>query len=240
MNKGYVIVIEGTDGCGKQTQAQLLYDRLSKLTDKVFKCSFPNYDSPSSAPVKMYLGGELGEHASDINAYQASILFATDRLCTYFQTLKLHYEKGEIIIIDRYTPSNALHQAGKLDTLADKDKFLDWLFDTEYRVLGLPEPDKVIFLNVPVEVSKQLREQRAKQQGLKAGTTKDIHEQDARHLINAYNTGMYVALKYGWDMIACIDNDNKLKSREVISDQIYASLTADAHFNEILNCNKKR
>ena len=233
--QGYIIVIEGTDGCGKQTQAKLLLNKLTKLIpNHVFEISFPNYASKGCAPVKMYLDGTLSEHAQDVDAYQASILFATDRLCTYYTDIKAHYEAGDVIIIDRYTPSNALHQAGKIANLRDRDKYLDWLFDLEYNKLHLPSPDKVIFLNVPTEVSQKLRAEREKAQGFKSGTAKDIHEQDPKHLENAYASGMYVSLKYGWDIIACTKGDNMLSIDE-IADKIYKTLSNDKRFKEIIS-----
>lgn len=235
MEKGYVIVIEGTDGSGKQTQAQLLKDRLNAITNNnVFECSFPNYDSPSSAPVKMYLGGELGKHGVDVNAYQASVIYATDRLCTYLKTIKEHYEQGKIIVLDRYTTSNALHQASTLDDLSDKDKFLDWLFDLEYRILGLPEPDKVIFLNVPPAVSQKLREERTKTQGYKTGNSKDILEDDKDHIQKAYTSGMYVAKKCGWELVPCVNKDNNLKPRDEISNAVFDTLCKDEKFMNII------
>ena len=227
---GYIIVIEGTDGCGKHTQAKQLYNTLTKLIpNHVFEISFPNYASNSSAPVKMYLDGTLGSDANCVDAYQASTLYAVDRLCTYLTEIKSHYENGDVIIIDRYTPSNALHQAGKITDLTEKDKFLDWLFDFEYNKLSLPQPNKVIFLNVPVEVSEKLRAERQVRDGFKTGSTKDIHEQDVNHLKHAYESGMYVSLKYGWDIIACTKN-NEMLSIDKIAQQIYKTLTNDKTF----------
>lgn len=235
MKKGYIIVIEGTDGCGKQTQAKLLLNKLTKLiSNGAFEISFPNYSSMSSAPVKMYLDGKLGATADSVDAYQASSLFAVDRLCTYLTEIKSHYENGEVIIIDRYTPSNALHQAGKIHDLTEKDKYLDWLFDLEYNLLKLPKPDKVIFLNVPVATSKKLREAREAKEGFKSGSTKDIHEQDPKHLENAYESGMYVSLKYGWNIIACTDKAGNMLSIDEIGDKIYNVLLKDKEFKSKL------
>ena len=231
MKKGYILVIEGTDGSGKQTQAKLIKDKLTKLiSNNVFEISFPNYASMSSAPVKMYLDGKLGATADSVDAYQASTLFAVDRLCTYLTQIKSHYDNGEIIIIDRYTPSNALHQAGKIQDLQQKDKYLDWLFDLEYNLLKLPKPNKVIFLNVPVATSQKLRKAREEKEGFKSGTTKDIHEQDPKHLENAYNSGMYVSLKYGWDIINCTDKAGEMLPIETINDKIMKTITKDKDF----------
>lgn len=228
--ESYIISIEGTDGCGKHTQAVLLKEHLEKIGKKVLLCSFPNYDSPSSAPVKMYLGGELGDNADDTDAYQASALFAVDRLCTYKSLLKRHIDNGEIIILDRYTPSNALHQACKLGSREEIDEFLKWLFDFEYNVLSLPVPDKVFFLDVPTEVSENLRRIRQ----AKSGAAADIHEHDQTHLKRAYLTGKYVAQKYHWDEINCINSHGELMSVEEIHEKMYASLLLDPDFAAVI------
>ena len=217
---GYIIVIEGTDGSGKQTQANKLYERLRAEGANVIKQSFPNYESNSSATVKMYLGGELCEKAGDMDAYQTSALFAVDRLCTYMKDLKSHYEAGGIIILDRYTQSNMLHQAGKIHNSIERDKFLDWLSRFEFEELKLPRADKVVFLDVPPEVSIRLANERA---GLKAGTKQDIHEQDSNHIIDAYNSGKYVANKYNWEIINCVEN-NAIKTIDIIHEQIYSAI----------------
>ncbi len=217
---GYIIVIEGTDGSGKQTQSIKLYERLKTEGYNVVRQSFPNYESNSSAPVKMYLGGELCKSASELDAYQTSALFAVDRLCTYMKELKDHYDAGGIIILDRYTQSNMLHQAGKIHDKVERDKFLGWLDTFEFEELKLPRADKVIFLDVPPEVSMRLANER---EGLKAGTKQDIHEQDSSHLIDAYNSGKYVADKYGWTTISCVENNN-LKTIEKISEEIYKNI----------------
>lgn len=217
---GHIIVIEGTDGSGKQTQSVKLYERLKADGYNVMRQSFPNYESNSSAPVKMYLGGELCENAGDMDAYQTSSLFAVDRLCTYMKELKSHYEAGGIIILDRYTQSNMLHQAGKIKDIAERDEFLDWLDNFEFNELKLPRADKVIFLDVPPEVSIRLAHERGE---LKAGTKQDIHEKDSNHLIDAYNSGKYVANKYGWTVIDCVQDGN-LKSIEQIHEEIYSNI----------------
>ena len=220
---GYIIVIEGTDGSGKQTQSIKLYERLKAEGKNVIRASFPNYDSNSSAPVKMYLGGELCKRADELDAYQTSTLFAVDRLCTYMKDLKEHYEAGGIIILDRYTQSNMLHQAGKIHDKLERNKFLNWLDNFEFNELKLPRADKVIFLDVPPEVSRRLASERGE---LKAGTKQDIHEQDANHIIDAYNSGKYVASKYNWNIIDCVEKDN-LKTIDEISDEVFKIVVRD-------------
>ena len=219
---GYVIVIEGTDGCGKQTQTKALYERLIAQGYNVRVQSFPNYDSPSASPVKMYLGGEFGGEKS-VDPYQASSLYAVDRLCTYLKDLKDFYEKGGIILFDRYVQSNMLHQAGKIGDRVEVDKFLAWLDELEFETLKLPRPNKVIYLDVPLEISQALARARV---GLKAGTSKDIHEADEGHMRRAYESGKYVREKYGWEVINCTEN-GKMKSIEDISDNIWSRVYPD-------------
>lgn len=213
--KGKIIVIEGTDGSGKATQAKLLFEFLKSKGENVILQSFPNYESLSSGPVKMYLSGELGENANDFSAYQSSVLFAVDRLCT-MQKLKNHIENGGIVVMDRYVQSNMIHQAGKIKDEKERDKFLNWLNDFEFEILSLPKADEVLFLDVPVEVSKRLANER---KNLKAGTKKDIHENDRSHLQNAYYAGKYVAKKFGWKVINCT-KDGQIKSIEEIHELI--------------------
>lgn len=217
--KGKIFAIEGTDGSGKATQAKLLFEFLKSKGENVVLQSFPNYESASSGPVKLYLSGELGENANDFSPYQSSVLFAVDRLCT-MQKLKQHLENGGCVVLDRYTQSNMIHQAGKIKDEKERDKFLNWLNELEFETLKLPKPDVVLFLDVPVEVSKRLANERA---NLKAGTKKDIHESDKNHLQNAYDAGKYVAKKFGWKVIDCtiggqiksIDEIHKLIKKEL-------------------------
>ena len=219
---GYIIVIEGTDGCGKQTQSKALYQRLERLGLNVKIQSFPNYDSPSAAPVKMYLGGEFGSDTS-MDAYQASALYAVDRLCTYLKDLKSFYESGGIIVMDRYVQSNMLHQACKIGDRDEVDKYLDWLDKLEFGDFKLPRPNRVIFLDVPIEVSTRLMEERGIH---KTGTVKDVHEQNADHLRKAYESGKYCANKLGWDIIPCTEGLN-MKSIDNISELIWQRVSQD-------------
>ena len=214
---GYIIVIEGTDGCGKQTQTTKLVEKLLKDGHNVIRQSFPNYPSPSSEPVKMYLSGELTKNASGLDAYQSSALYAVDRLCTYQKDLKSFYDAGGIIVFDRYVESNMLHQAGKIKDLQERNKFLNWLNNFEFDELKLPRANQVIFLDVPPQVSIQLANARP---DLKVGKEKDIHEQDPGHIFDAYNAGKYVSNKYNWTVIDCMDGD-RLRSIEEISADVY-------------------
>ena len=214
--KGKFIVIEGTDGSGKKTQAKILCEKLNEAGINCIVQSFPNYDSPACTPVKMYLNGEFGDIGC-LDAYQANSLYAVDRLCT-MMGLKDHIENGGSIVFDRYVESTMLHQAALIENQEERDKFLNYVNDFEFRKLKLPKPDLVIFLDVPVEVSKKLADSRGE---YKSGNKKDILEQDISHLTKAYNSGKYVANKYGWTQISCLNESGNLKSIEEISNDIF-------------------
>lgn len=230
--RGYIVVIEGTDGCGKQTQSKELLRKLNEAGYHARLQSFPNYDSQSSGPVKMYLGGEFGD-VNSLDPYQASSLYAIDRLCTYNKDLKEFYENGGILILDRYVQSNMIHQAGKAKSLEDVDALLDWLNEFEFGTLRLPQPDRVIFLDVPVEVSLRLMEERGIH---KTGTIKDVHEQDAEHINHAYKAGKYVGQKFGWDIINCTEN-GQIKSIDEISEVIWDRVIGDLEKDDVMGCN---
>lgn len=214
--KGKFIVIEGTDGSGKKTQAKILCEKLNEAGINCIVQSFPNYDSPACTPVKMYLNGEFGDIGC-LDAYQANSLYAVDRLCT-MMGLKDHIENGGSIVFDRYVESTMLHQAALIENQEERDRFLDYVNDFEFGKLKLPKPDLVIFLDVPVEVSKKLADSRGE---YKSGNKKDILEQDISHLTKAYNSGKYVANKYGWTQISCLNESGNLKSIEEISNNIF-------------------
>lgn len=215
--KGIIISIEGTDGAGKHTQQQLLLQDLKEQGYDVFDKSFPNYDSDSSAPVKMYLKGEFGGSANCLDAYQASLLYAVDRMCTYNKEIKSHYENGEIILFDRYVQSNFIHQCSKIDDFDEKMKFIDWEENLEYDTCKLPRPDLVFFIEMPVEKSLELARARAE---YKTGEAKDIHEEDTSYMEKSYNNGITLAKELGWNLIHCVDENNNLKSIETIHEEI--------------------
>ena len=215
--KGIIISIEGTDGAGKHTQQQLLASSLKEMGYSVVDQSFPNYESDSAAPVKMYLAGEFGKDSNSLNAYQASVLYAVDRMCTYQKDLKSHYENGEIILFDRYVQSNFIHQCSKIDDMNEKLEFIKWEEELEYDTLGLPKPDLVFFIEMPVEKSLELARARAE---YKTGDTKDIHEEDTTYMTRSYNNGLSLAKELGWNLIHCIDEDGNLKTIEAIHDEI--------------------
>ena len=211
--KKKLIVIEGLDGSGKATQAQLLYDKLKELNIRVRKVSFPDYESDSSALVKMYLNGEFGKQAGDVNAYAASSFYAVDRYASYKKDWEEDYENG-IIIADRYTTSNAIHQCSKLAS-KEWDEYLAWLSEFEYEKLGIPKPDVVIYLKVDVAVSQELMNQRYHGDNSK----KDIHESDEEYLMKSREAAEYCSRKLGWNVVECCD-DGGMRSKEEIYNEV--------------------
>jgi len=159
---GKLIIIEGTDGSGKQTQTGLLYEKLCEIKgrEKVRKISFPNYESKASEPVKMYLSGEFGEKADSVNAYAASVLFSVDRFASFKTEWEEFYNNGGIVLSDRYTISNMIHQASKIKDREEREKYLDWLVDLEWNKIGIPKPNLVFFLDIPFEFSQKLMKDR--------------------------------------------------------------------------------
>ena len=215
---GKLFVIDGTDGSGKQTQFDKLQERLKKDGIDFRVVSFPNYDSPSSGLVKMYLSGEFGENAKDVSPYIASTFYAGDRYATYITEYKDYYEKGGIILADRYTTANMVHQAGKIQDKEEREKFLNWLWDFEFNLYRLPIPTEVFFLNMPVEKSLELIKDRENK--FTHAEKKDIHERDKNHLIDAYNAACYVSKKYNWYEVKCV-KENKIRTIEDIHEEIY-------------------
>ena len=173
MSKGKLITIEAGDGSGKATQTKALYDRLLAEGYQVLKVEYPDYQSESSALVRMYLGGEFGQQAENVSAYGASSFFAVDRYASYLLKWRQAYESGWIILADRYTTSNMVHQAVKLKDPAEREEFLTWLWDFEFGRLQLPVPDRVIYLDMPPEISDRLINSRAAKD---SSRKKDIHE----------------------------------------------------------------
>ena len=221
--KGKLFVIDGTDGSGKQTQFQKLQGRLDKEGIEYKTVSFPNYDSPSSSLVKMYLSGEFGKNAKDVNAYVASTFYAADRYATFKTGYQEFYDNGGIILADRYTTANMVHQSGKIQDIEEREKFLNWLWDFEFNLYGLPVPTEVFFLNMPVEKSLELIKDRDNKFTNQA--QKDIHESDKNHLIDAYNAACYVSQKYDWFEINCIDSNNNIRTREDIHEEIFKEIS---------------
>lgn len=218
---GKLYVIDGTDASGKQTQFEKLQQRLKEENIDFRTVSFPNYDSPSSSLVKMYLSGEFGENAKEISPYIASTFYAVDRYATYKTELEEYYNKGGIILADRYTTANMVHQAGKIKDEKEREKFLNWLWDFEFNLYKLPVPTKVFFLNMPPEFAFELMKNRENKFTHEA--QKDIHERDRNHIIDSYNAACDVAKKYNWVTIDCI-KDNKIRTIEEIHEDIFSQI----------------
>lgn len=213
---GKLFVIEGVDGSGKATQTDLLYQTLQNNGKTVRKISFPNYDSPSSSLVKMYLNGDFGTDPQAVNAYATSVFFAVDRFASFRTDWHSFYEDGGIIIADRYVTSNLVHQAGKIEDAVEKERYIQWLSHLEYEIFGLPRPDCVIFLDMPPAYSLRLRQQR---NTLKQGLTHDIHEEDQAYLYQAYENATAIAQHQGWHAVNCVAND-EIRTIEEIHQEI--------------------
>ena len=213
--KGRLIVIEGLDGSGKATQAKRLAAALQQRGKRVREISFPNYDSDSSTLVKMYLSGAFGTQPGDVNAYAASSFYAVDRYAGMKQDWGDFYEDGGILIADRYTTSNAVHQCCKLPR-EFWDQFLDWLFDFEYGLLGLPAPDLVVYLRLGIETSQHLMSERYHGDEKK----KDIHESNMAYLEQAHLAADYCAGRYAWKTVDCAENGS-LRTIEEIGAEVW-------------------
>ncbi|MBE7029515.1 MAG: thymidylate kinase [Ruminococcaceae bacterium] len=214
---GKLIVIEGVDASGKATQTKLLYEYLLNKKGNVLKIEFPDYESPSSSLVKMYLNGEFGENADDVNPYVASTFFAADRFASYKTKWEKFYKEDYIIVLDRYVTANMIHQASKFNTKEEKEKFINWLCDYEYGLYSLPQPDIKIFLDVPVSISRELMKERLNK--FSGEEAKDIHERDEGYLEKTYENAKFVAENYGFNIINCV-KDNKLRTIDDIQEEI--------------------
>lgn len=217
---GKLIVIEGSDGSGKATQTELLYEYLKGQGRKVKKVSYPNYESPSSALVKMYLGSEFGNDPYCVNAYVASSFYAVDRFASYLKDWKSFYDSSQeaVVICDRYVTSNMLHQTSKLETKEEREAFLDWEYEFEYIKGGLPVPDMVFFLDVPPEVAFRLMKNRENK--ITHQTEKDIHESNKGFLVRSYENSLFVGKKYGWTRIDCCNEQGNMLPVEEIHRKI--------------------
>lgn len=207
---GKLIIIEGLDGCGKSTQTALLEKYFEDNSVNFKKIKLPDYDSKSSTLVKMYLGGEFGKNADDVNAYAAGAFYAVDRFASYKLDWGKDYENGTLILADRYATSNSIYQMEKIDE--DKwDEYLDWSADFEYNKIGIPKPDLVIFLDMPVDVSQKLMTFRYNGDEGK----KDVHEANVDFLNNCRKSALYTAKKQGWAVVPCSDGINPLPIKEI-------------------------
>ena len=217
---GKLIVIEGTDGSGKSTQFRLLTDRLQQEGHAFKQLEFPQYGEPSSALIKMYLGGEFGSNPSDVNAYAASVFFSVDRYASYKKFWGQWYEEGGLVLSARYTTSNAVHQASKMPEDQQQD-FLAWLYEFEYGKMGLPKPDLVIYLDVPTDFTEKMMRSRE----AATNTHADIHEQDLEYLATCRRAGKAAAKFYDWTVIDCVCN-GAMRTIEDIQEEIYRHVMA--------------
>ena len=219
-----LIIIEGLDGCGKSTQTQLLENYFKDSNIDYKKIKLPDYDSPSSTLVKMYLGGEFGKNAGDVNAYAAGAFYAVDRFASYVLNWKKDYDNGTVILADRYATSNSIYQMEKIEP-SKWDEYLDWSADFEYNKIGIPRPDCVIFLDMPVEISQKLMTSRYNGDEGK----KDVHEANVEFLQKCRKSALYTAEKQGWCVVQCSDGENPLpieqihnKIVDIVKKEIYA------------------
>lgn len=208
MNKGKIIVLEGLDGCGKSTQLNILFNSLQS-TRKTRLISFPNYESSTGRVVSDYLQGAIPCEGS-AGAYAASGFYASDRYASYVTDWKNDYDNGSIIVSGRYTTSNAIYQMTKLPR-DQWDSFLAWLKDYEYTRLGLPEPDLVLFLDMPIEISQKLLSARYNGDESK----KDIHESSVAFLRSCHESALYTAKRWGWRIIPCSDGTAPLPIEDI-------------------------
>ena len=214
---GTLIVFEGTDGSGKSTQFQKLCQRVSKQGRQFQKLVFPQYSEPSSALIRMYLNGEFGSRPGDVNPYAASAFYAVDRYASWKKVWGEWYEAGGLVLSDRYTTSNAVHQTCKLPE-EQWEGFIRWLFDFECAKLGLPMPDKVLYLDMPTENAVELLRSRE----AATHTHGDIHEVDGDYLALCRRTALRAAEALGWDRVPCLDAAGALRGPEEIHREIWA------------------
>lgn len=215
--RGTLIVLEGTDGSGKATQARLLLQSLEARGIPCREIDFPRYGNPFAEPVSRYLQGALGNSPGDVNAYAASTMFAVDRYASYQEDWGGFYQSGGVIVANRYTTSNAVHQASKLPK-EERRAYLDWLFDLEYRRLGLPEPDLVLYLDMPTEAASRLMRRRESETNTRA----DIHERDGDYLRRCRESAGEIARALGWTVVACAAGDGSPRTPEDIRGEVAA------------------
>lgn len=216
---GKLIVIEGTDSSGKETQTKRLFEKLKEKGLKVKKISFPNYDSPACEPVKMYLAGAFGEDAMKVNPYPVSTMYAIDRYASFKTDWEKFHNEDGIIVTDRYVTSNMVHQASKIRDLDEKKQYLNWLEDLEYEKMGIPRPDLVIFLNMPTEMAVRLMAERKNK--ITGEEKKDIHERDKEYLKESHANACKIANIYNWKEIKCNDGE-RIKTIEEIGEEVFS------------------
>lgn len=216
--KGKLIVIEGTDCSGKETQSNLLIEKLKKENIRIEKFSFPNYNSPTGKIIGgPYLGksyiceGWFEEGAPNVDPKVSALYYAADRLYN-IDKIKFLLENGVNVILDRYVFSNMAHQGGKIENEKERNEMYEWLENLEFNLLNLPKPDIGLFLHMPFECSLELKKNREEEL--------DQNEKDKNHLINAENAYKEVAKKYDFYTIEC-NEGSKIKTIEEINEDLY-------------------
>lgn len=217
---GKLIVLEGTDGSGKSTQMERLAAHLESDGVAFRRLRYPRYDCESSALIRSYLGGAFGDKPEDVNAYAASTFYAVDRFASYAEDWKEYYAQGGVLIADRYTTSNAVHQGSKLPPESRGD-FFRWLYDFEFQKMRLPQPDLVLLLDMPIDLAETLMRRREAD----THTHADIHEKDDAYLRACRAAASEAAAFYGWTRIPCA-SAGKLRSVEEIHAEIYRRVRA--------------
>lgn len=217
---GKLIVLEGTDGSGKSTQFGRLCQRMEKEGKSFRRIVFPRYQEESSALIRLYLNGAFGTHPGDVNAYAASSFYAVDRYASYVQDWGKAYQAGEIILSDRYTTSNAVHQGSKVPE-GEREAFFRWLYEYEYDRLGLPKPDLVCYLDMPTDCAVSLLRSRE----AATHTRADIHERDDGYLAQCRSCAREAAHVLGWQRIPCVDGRGQLRTVEEIHREIWAAVS---------------
>lgn len=216
---GKLIVFEGTDGSGKSTQFDLLTRRLEREGQAFRRLRFPRYEAESSALIRMYLGGRFGTDPNAVNPYASSLFYAVDRMASYLEDWKEDYAAGALFLADRYTTSNAVHQGGKLDG-AERSAFYNWLYELEFQKMGLPRPELVILLDMPIALTCQLMRKREHD----TNTQADIHEQDLAYLTHCRDSALEAAHHYGWTVVSGARNGS-LRTVEDIHEEVYGIVT---------------
>ena len=217
---GKLIVFEGIDGSGKSTQFKLMCERMSKEGMDFRRVVFPRYDKPSSTLIKMYLDGDFGDEPDAVNAYAASSFYAVDRFASFVQDWRGYYKAGGLVLTDRYSTSNALHQGAKMAP-GERERFFNWLYEYEFELIGLPVPDLVVFMDIDAEQAAQRLHRRQTETGV-AG---DIHERDVTYLNNCAQSGRQAAAQYGWYIVDCMNGEHERNADE-IHNRIYTHILA--------------
>ncbi|MCL2163659.1 MAG: deoxynucleoside kinase [Oscillospiraceae bacterium] len=211
-----LIVFEGVDSSGKETHSRKVYERLISEGHIARKISFPNYESRAAGAINMYLNGEFGKNPEDVNPFAASTFYAIDRFASFKQYWEAAITSGEIVIADRYTTSNMIHQGAKIKDDAERAEYVEWLCDLEFTRFKLPKPDKVIFLDMPMEFRMEL---------LKDRKEKDIHESDAEYMRTAHLCAQKMAKEQSWEQVSIVKN-GKLRTIEDVHNEVYSIVLA--------------